>query len=257
MRALRDDLPVVLSFYSRYPVGGLRPGRRLADAAWTVPLAGALVALPAAVILLSLAALGAPMVGAVAAVTALVITTGALHEDGLADCADGFWGGSDVESRLAIMRDSRLGSFGALALILAVTLKLSLLSVAIDAPAFAAALILAGAIAGRTVALFPWVGLPAARAGGLASSMGRPSGGTFRLAAAIGIVLTFVIVGYFSPGAAVFGAIGAVLAAKLAATIADAKIGGHTGDVIGATVVLADLAFIGGATIWRTATGSL
>ena len=71
---------------------------------------------------------------AAAAICLLVMTllSGAMHEDGLADMADGFGGGHDVESRMRIMHDSRIGSYGVLALILATALRLSLLMVCLE-----------------------------------------------------------------------------------------------------------------------------
>ncbi|MBO6957023.1 MAG: adenosylcobinamide-GDP ribazoletransferase, partial [Rhizobiales bacterium] len=59
-----------------------------------------------------------PLLAALIATTAMVLVTGALHEDGLADCADGFGGGRDRDRKLEIMRDSAIGTYGVLALIL-------------------------------------------------------------------------------------------------------------------------------------------
>ena len=116
-----------------------------------------------------------PLVCAGLAVGALVIVTGALHEDGLADVADGFGGGATRERKLEIMRDSRIGAYGAAALALSLILRVAALSALLDhgLGAAAAGLILAGA-ASRAAALAPLALLPAARADGLGAGAGAP-----------------------------------------------------------------------------------
>lgn len=252
MRSWRDDLPLVLAFYSRLPVPRGRRGRLLADAVWIVPAAAVLIALPAALAMAGAIWLGAsPLAAAVVAVAGLVATTGALHEDGLADCADGFWGGATPERRLEIMRDSRIGTYGVLALLLAVLLKVALLQMALAAgPLAAAILLVSAAVAGRTLALYPWVGLPPARSDGLAVGNGRPTGTTFRAALLIGAALTLLMMAFVGVMAAIFGLVAAAFAAVGVARVADRSVGGHTGDVLGAAVVAADLAYLAAAAMW-------
>lgn len=246
MTPLMDDLSTVVGFYSRLPVPGGRHGRRVADAVGVLPLAAVVIALPAALMLLVAAAIGfSPAVVALVAVGTLIVTTGALHEDGLADCADGLFGGASPERRLDIMRDSRIGTYGVLALILAVGLKVALLvELMALGPVTAAALVVAAAVAGRTVALYPWVGLPNARGEGLALSAGRPQPAAFRRALVLGVVVTAVLTVWLSPLGFVVAAIAAAAGAKGGASIADRLIGGHTGDVIGAAVIVGDLLWL-------------
>ena len=105
-----------LSFLTILPLGGQTPEGRLGRV-W-FPVVGALLGLAAGAVFWSLErVLGAP-VAAVGAVAALAVLTGGLHLDGLADAADGLLGGSSPERRLEIMRDSRVGVFGAVALVL-------------------------------------------------------------------------------------------------------------------------------------------
>src|SRR6516164_8758069 len=110
------------AFFTRLPVDPRPAGDwRLADSAWAFPLVGAGIGGGAA-----LAFLLAQLVGlaswptALSSVSAGIVLTGALHEDGLADTADGFCGGRDREEKLAIMRDSRQGTYGVLAIVLSV-----------------------------------------------------------------------------------------------------------------------------------------
>lgn len=244
-------IATAVAFFSRLPVPAGLQTAGLAQAAAMAPVAGLVVALPAAVLMVLGAQLTGPLAGAVIGTVALIVLTGALHEDGLADCADGFWGGATPERRLAIMRDSRIGTYGVLALVGAVLLKVALLEALLSAGSWgAAAAFLAAAVAGRAVALYPWVGLLPARADGLAVAVGRPTVPTFRRALVIAIVATALLLAWWAPVGWIVASLGAAGAAKGCASLADRKIGGHTGDVIGATVVLCDLTYLLAVTIW-------
>src|SRR5512140_2565084 len=102
--ALVDDLRGALAFYTRLPVGRATPVAALARAAWAAPLAGALIgALGALAYWIATRLNLPPMVAATLAVGATLLLTGALHEDGLADTADGFGGGATRQQALDIM----------------------------------------------------------------------------------------------------------------------------------------------------------
>jgi adenosylcobinamide-GDP ribazoletransferase len=92
------------------------------------PVVGIGIGLASAVVLLLAGRVWGPVVGSLLAVTASIVVTGALHEDGLADTADGLGGGASVEKRLAIMKDSRIGTYGALALVLSLSLRVTALA---------------------------------------------------------------------------------------------------------------------------------
>src|SRR5581483_1985388 len=118
----RDDLVTASLFLTRLPLARLlrapppASAEALTHALRAFPLVGAAIGLIAALVYWVAALFGlAPLPGALLAVGATVLLTGGLHEDGLADCADGFGGGRDRDSKLAIMRDSRIGSYGVLA----------------------------------------------------------------------------------------------------------------------------------------------
>ena len=116
-------------FLTRIPVAANPDGGQLADAAWAFPLVGAGIGAIAAVVfaIAQLIGLG-DWPAALLAVLAGLLLTGALHEDGLADTVDGLAGGHNRERKLAIMRDSRVGSFGVLALVLSVGLRAAALA---------------------------------------------------------------------------------------------------------------------------------
>ncbi|WP_343115663.1 adenosylcobinamide-GDP ribazoletransferase [Ostreiculturibacter nitratireducens] len=216
---------------SEFPVPIPEPVPRTANAVWAFPLVGFLVGGIAGIVLCATLALGLPApVAALLALAAQIVTTGALHEDGLADVADGFWGGQTRERRLEIMRDSRIGSYGTLALILSVGLRwqaISLLAVYDAATAFLALIVVA--VTSRAVPAALLAVLPAARADGLGKVASGVAVGP--VAAAIAIACGTALV---TPWALVVLAVQAIGAA-LFARFAGLRIGGQTGDVLGAS----------------------
>ena len=95
--------------------------------------AGMLIAIPTALVLWVASLSGLPaLVAALLGVATMMFVTGALHEDGLADTLDGFWGGHSKQRKLEIMRDSAIGTYGVLGLVVTVLLRVGLLSHLID-----------------------------------------------------------------------------------------------------------------------------
>ncbi len=244
---LPGDIVDCLGFFSRIPI---RPAERatefrLAAAAW--PLAGLVIALAPAGVLLLASLAGIPaVISAMLAVALLIVLTGALHEDGLADVADGFGGASDKTQKLAIMRDSRLGTYGALALVVTLIVRTfglaAILSVSLPA-AFAA--VLTVAVASRSLALAHWHALLPAREDGLAVRAGRPDWQALLIGLAIG-ALALVLLLPFAGGAVFFAAALASLGVAGLTRLARAQIGGHTGDTIGASQQIAEALLLAG-----------
>lgn len=213
---------------------------RGAKAAWCWPLVGAGLGGLAGIAALILLGLGLPVsltAGFCLALTAL--TTGALHEDGLADTVDGFWGGWEPARRLEIMKDSHIGSYGVIALILSLGLRWMALTLLFDAGLALPALIAVGALS-RAVMPALMHALPAAREGGLSRSVGRVPFDTAVLGAALGAVLGLLSLGLVAlPLVLVVVACGFGIGA-----LAQAKIGGQTGDVLGAAQQVAEIALL-------------
>ncbi|MDH3195327.1 MAG: adenosylcobinamide-GDP ribazoletransferase, partial [Hyphomicrobiales bacterium] len=242
---LPGDIIDCLGFFSQIPVRHFeRPADSptelgLAAAAW--PLAGLLIALPPAGVLLLVSLAGIPAVIAVTlSVMLLIGLTGALHEDGLADVADGFGGGGNKAKKLAIMRDSRLGTYGVLALVISVIVRIFGLAaiIAVSLPAAIAA-ILAVAVASRSLALAHWHALDPARQDGLAVRAGRPD----RLAMLIGLgigALALVLLVPFAGGSVFFAVALASLGVVALTRLVHQQIGGHSGDTIGASQQIAE-----------------
>lgn len=177
-----------------------------------------------------------PLAYAFIGLLAVVAITGGLHEDGLADVADGM-GGYDRNRRLEIMRDSRIGAFGVLALIFAVGLKASVLA-GLPGPGLAWGAIIAAAALSRAVMAPCMLMLKPARDGGLGHGAGRPSGLDAALGFGLGVAVAVGILGW-GPG---LGAAAAALSALfLTAWLARARFGGYTGDVLGAVQQTAEI----------------
>ncbi len=245
------DLLICLRFFSRLPVPATRReialgARGFAAAAGMAPLAGAVIAL--APIMVTLAALAAelpPAVAAPLALASLVALTGALHEDALADCADGFGGGRTRERKLAIMRDSRIGAFGAVALALTLFIRAATLTAILVHGTGAAVLaLLAAAALSRAACLVPLGLLPPARADGVGAGAGPGARG---LATAAVVVLLGAVLAA-ACGAGVWRSAVAVATAAASAlgvtALARRQIGGQTGDVAGAAQQLAETAVL-------------
>jgi len=239
IRARLLELNAALGLLTRLPVGRLpmpADAAGHARAAWAWPLAGALVgAAGGAVQWLLLAAGLSPLAAAPWALAAMLLLTGALHEDGLSDTADGFGGGRGRERKLQIMRDSRIGSYGAAALLLSLLARgTALADLAMPLPALAAA----GALS-RAAMLLPLLALPPARPGGLSAGLGRPGTGVAVLGAMLAASLALLLL---PAGAAWLPVLAAGLAALALTLLARRQIGGQTGDVLGATAVVAECA---------------
>ncbi|MES2334175.1 MAG: adenosylcobinamide-GDP ribazoletransferase [Pseudomonadota bacterium] len=209
-----------------------------AASAWAWPLVGA--ALGAAAAALASAALWLGVTPGVTAVLVLAfgaMLTGGLHEDGLSDTADGLFGGWTKARRLEIMKDSRVGSYGVLALVLVVLARWSALTALLVFGGHWAALVATGALSRAPMALIMAL-LPNARGEGLSHATGQPAPGIALAALGLGLAIAVALTGWtgIAMAAAALGA-GAVLSAS-----ALRRIGGQTGDILGASQQLAEVA---------------
>ena len=224
------DIAACIGFYTRLPAGLLSPtSADFAAAQWAAPVAGLLVGLVGGGALLIASWIGLPpLVTALIAVAATMLVTGALHEDGLADTADGLGGGATPERKLEIMRDSRIGTYGVAALLFSVLLRIAALAALTPAAGFAA--LIAAHAAGRALMPYLLATSPPARADGLSANIGTVSERTALTALAIGAA-SLLLLG-FLPALAAASMSGLWLLAVRAA--AQRQISGHTGDICGA-----------------------
>jgi adenosylcobinamide-GDP ribazoletransferase len=237
---LVDELRLAIGFLTRIPVGRLESiAATLTASAAYFPLIGAIVgAVGLAFWWMGVVLLG-PLAGAVVGVLATVVVTGALHEDGLADTADGLWGGATVERRLAIMRDSRIGTYGVIAISGDLLLRVALLApLDSDDIATAARIFLVGHVWGLVAPLVLAATLPAARKDGQGVRLGAPGPRVAAIAALTVAVITIGLVGRWAPVVMAAAAVALLGVWRLAWR----RIGGVTGDIHGAGVVLTNLA---------------
>lgn len=211
-----------------------------------LPLVGAALGAAAGATFVAASALGlSPPLAAPLAIAALLTMTGALHEDGLADCADGFGGGATPARKLEIMKDSRIGAFGALAISLALYLRISAVAViGAHGLALAAATLLGAGAVSRGAALIPLALLSPARTEGVGFSAASPARGALVLAASLCALLGAApLLAGAAPsrwGIALLACAGAGVAVS---ALARRQIGGQTGDVAGAAQQIAEILF--------------
>lgn len=200
------------------------------------PIVGLLIGLSGASVYKASAALVPPSAALTIAMLAIVILTGGLHEDGLADCADGFAGGRDRERVLDIMRDSRIGTFGALALLFAVLLKFTLLA-SLTQSDVVRGLIMAPVVSRYLVLPLALVLRPA-RADGLGRTFAAHVGSSQTWLGAVSVAIV---------GALMYHRAFLALAAASCSAVAifgwycHRRIGGITGDCFGAAIQVAEI----------------
>lgn len=225
------EAQLALILLTRLPVG-TGPGAHiaLASSVWAWPIAGIITGIIGGAVYFCATLVGVPTgVAALLAIAAMILVTGGLHEDGLADLADGCGGGRDRARKLEIMSDSRIGSYGTLALIISVGLRVSSIATIAPASAVVPALI---AVATVSRAVLPvWIMiLPTAKPNGLGTSFAQVR--LLPTLVAMGIGIAFVLPLGLATGAIVIGVI--AVSGGCVAAFAYRQLGGQTGDVLGA-----------------------
>lgn len=234
MSGTRKELTLAVGFLTRLrlPHVNASDGELARSIRW-YPCVGLGIGAALGVIFISLNAAFPPLIAAVLTVGAGVILTGALHEDGLADLADGLGGASNRARSLEIMRDSRIGTYGVLALGLCLPLKV--LALAFVPTAFALAGLIAGHTLGRLAMVRLMTRLPYARSEGAASFLAADQPKTDAVAWAAG-VLAIALVGILVGIAAAFTAAAVAFAVQtFMVRLLRRRLGGFTGDGLGAT----------------------
>jgi len=237
------DIAVAGAFLTRLPLRprGADASSTLARAARAFPLIGLGVGMIAAGGLSLAAGLGLHPIGcALIGLALAAAVTGALHEDGLADVADGFGGGGDSTAKLKIMRDSRIGAFGVLALIFSIGIRTTVLGGLVGTGLAAAALV-CSAVVSRAVLPIMMARMPMARSDGLAIAAGTPNDETAWTALVLGAVGSIVLLGVTSGLIAVAAACVTTVAV---AWLSRCQIRGYTGDVLGAVQQAVETAVI-------------
>lgn len=238
-----DHFLGALRFFTRLPVPARigHGSQGLEQAARYFPAVGLLVGTLAALVFVLAEQVWPRTLAVLAAIAATLYATGALHEDGWSDMVDGFGGGWEKSRILAIMKDSRIGSFGALALVVLLLARFCAL-IELDAALIPAALV-AGHTLSRYAATSLLYGLDYVRDEGKSTPLSRRLGRGELLFGALTAGLPLLLL---PPRAALLGSLFAGLATLWLARLFRRRIGGYTGDCLGATQQLAELAFYGG-----------
>ncbi len=235
------DIPVALVLLTRLPLPRLPKDAfaRQSRATWAFPVVGIIVGVLACGI--AWIAIWAQLPAFAVAgliVAALIITTGAMHEDGLADTVDGLWGGFTAERRLEIMKDSHIGTYGVLVLLLSQLLRVTAIAALVGAELMTG--VLAACVFSRALMPALMNMLENARHSGLSHSVGAPPVS----AVLIGLMLAAVLALGLLGGLALVPMLFAMIACGIVAQIAKAKIRGQTGDILGATQQVCEITFL-------------
>jgi adenosylcobinamide-GDP ribazoletransferase len=226
------DLKICAIFLTRLPLPHAEPIQQgaLARALWAAPIIGAVIGtIGGACYSLAYALHIPPLAAACIAIAATMAVTGCLHEDGLADVADGFGGGSSREQKLSIMRDSRIGTYGVCAVVLSLVMRIGALASLGSPEMVTMALVCAGAAGRAPLAAFMMM-VPPARASGMSAYAGVPPPVSAVTAMLLGAAVLF---GWFGvvPGLAALAALAAGF--LFLAWLCKRQINGQTGDVLG------------------------
>ena len=237
-----SDITAAIGLLTRLPVrvDADRASARGAAAAWAYPLAGLVVGTVASLVGWAAMAMNLPASAvALLIVTAQIVLTGGLHQDGLADTADGFWGGWDAENRMHIMKDSAIGTYGVLALVTITGLQWAALTALVGAVPFAGLIIVIAMVSRASMVSLMHL-MPNARQGGLSRAVGRPGRATTTMATTIAMIGAIVLTGAMVIPLVII----TTLVAATCGLIAWRKIKGQTGDVLGATQQITETAML-------------
>lgn len=242
MRKLAEEIGLAFAFLTRFriPAFKVRSTATYASAFWAFPIVGAVIGAAGALVFGFCMAAGLSMVAAaILTIAAVLLIGGGLHEDGFSDFWDGIGGGRTRERKLEIMRDSRQGAYGALALVIMVALQIVLLTDIYIRAGMAACLaaLIASEAAARGMIALPCYLINPARGSGLGKVMKSAGHVTLLTGAVLGAVIAVVLMREM--GVALI--IGALIGAASITLLASRFLGGFTGDVLGATVVAARL----------------
>lgn len=237
------DIRIALSLSTILPVGLAKPidNGEIAQASWALPVAGLVVGLAGALVYAIVRRMGLPSdSAAVLALSATVLVTSAIHEDGLADTADGLGGGKSREQKLEIMRDSRIGTYGACALGLSILARWSGLTNIAEPASAASALVVAHVAARAQLPVFMWL-VPPARSDGLSAGAGQAPAQSAMIAAGLGFLCLVFGLGL---GEAFMGLLLLSLVGIGWAWLATRQVGGQTGDILGALEQTSEIAIL-------------
>ena len=240
---LAASLAAATQFLTLIPAGDGHD-RPLARCVMMFPVVGAAIGLVGALFYIVAGWLGlGPVLAAIVCIVAMLVLTRGLHEDGLADLADGLGAHRDREGRLAAMRDSRIGAFGAMALIIVIGARVAAVADLEHAMDVLAALVVAAALSRASMVVAMRM-MPDAREEGMAAEAGQPEFDQVLIALSVGAALALV---FLFPWAWIAALAGGAIAACMVGWLAMTVLGGKTGDVLGAIQQVSEIGILAGA----------
>ncbi len=237
IRTLFEDILVALSLLTRIPLKvPAHAYNRMDKAVWAYVFAGIIWGFSTWTITFAFAYFGLPVsIASALGLSAGIIATGAMHEDGLADSADGILGSWNRSRRLEIMKDSFLGAYGVLAIVLSTIIRWQLIF-ALFANSYALVILIIAGCLSRSVLPIIMAMLNHAREEGLSHSVGRPSGPSVYISLSMTILFAFFTLKIEGLMLCFI----AVLLAFACAKVAQRTIHGQTGDILGATAIFTE-----------------
>ena len=222
------ELAAALALLTRLPVRFLALPRLTvaSQAVWAYPVVGAIIGIIGGAAYWLVYSLSVPpALAAICALLAMILSTGALHEDGLADFADGL-GGDSKERSLSIMRDHQIGTYGIIALVLSLAVRATAIALIAEPHLVTAALIGAGA-ASRLSAVLIMAAMPPARKDGLSASVGSPTAGLAGVTLLLTLVIAWLALPFF---VSLLLIVSAIVSAVVIGSVAQSRLGGQTVD---------------------------
>lgn len=254
IQSAKEDFFAALMLLTRIPVNWQKVSPSgppdLNRCLWIYPIIGLVVSIIGAAVYFITVWMNIPQsLSVIIALAAMIFATGAFHEDGLADVADGFGGGNSAEKKLEIMRDSRIGTYGGLALVIAVALKVTSLSV-LSSEQIIAAFISAGMIS-RLMIIYTLLVLNPARKDSLSSDAGKPSTNAIIVATLSALLISGLLI---DPTVVIYIFITAFATTLAFCVLAHRQISGFSGDVLGAVQQLSEITiYIFLSALWSAA----
>ena len=237
-----QDIILGISFLTRLPIPHSQPYKRfLMQSAWSFPLVGVFLGFLGGSVSWFLLELQLPLlIVSFLTIGTLILLTGGLHEDGLADMADGFGGGSNPENKIAIMRDSQIGTYGTLILILVIAVKAAAIETLLgkdNSLNCMVALIVSGSVS-RSLMVCVAYTLDHASEKGLGKFAGKPNSQTVISSLFITVITSIFLLPIIKVMIALTLA---TLTATAIGFLAKRQINGYTGDILGATQQLSEV----------------
>lgn len=237
------DFVAALMLLTRIPLPWQRLTAHPPDmqrALWAFPLVGLVVSVVGSVVYYLFALSGLPfLLAATLAILTMIFTTGAFHEDGLADVADGFGGGYGRDKKLEIMRDSRVGTYGSIAVFMSLALRIIPLG-SMSFYGAIVALLISGSLSRYSILAMLRL-LPSARTEGTGTVAGVPDDRQLLIAGLIPLALCVVWLSLAQIISVIVVTLGAVFAL---AYLSHRQVGGYTGDVLGAVQQVSEIAIL-------------